>query len=165
VVSELGTHVAVARARSGSLDAAAIRGRLAAVMDPELPMVSILDLGMIGAIEMGPTVRVEVLPTYVGCPALALIEDRIAERLAGLDRPVEIVATFDPPWTSERITPAGLAALRGAGIAPPVDPAEMRCPLCDATDVVADSLFGPTQCRALWYCRGCRQPFEAIKPI
>ena len=164
-MSELGTQLAVARTRAGQLDAAAIRARLGSVMDPELPMVSILDLGMVGGVAIGATVRVEVLPTYVGCPALAIIEDRIAERLADLDRPVEVVATFDPPWTSDRISPGGLAALRSAGIAPPVEPDRMRCPWCDSPDVVADSLFGPTQCRALWYCRGCRQPFEAIKPI
>ncbi len=164
-MSELGTQVGVARARAGILDAAAVRHRLASVMDPELPMVSIVDMGMVGAVEVGASIRVALLPTYVGCPALALIEDRMAERLADLGRPVEIVPTFDPPWTSDRITTAGLAALARVGIAPPVAASAMRCPMCGSAAVVADSLFGPTQCRSLWYCRGCRQPFEAIKPI
>ena len=164
-MSELGTQLAVTHARAGILDAAAVRRRLASVMDPELPMVSIVDMGMVGAIEVGATIRVALLPTYIGCPALALIQERVAERLAGLGRPVEIDATFDPPWTSDRITQAGLATLARAGIAPPVAPAAMCCPMCGSDAVVADGLFGPTQCRSLWYCRGCRQPFEAIRPI
>ena len=164
-MSEFGTQLAIAHARAGILDAAAVRRRLASVMDPELPMVSIVDMGMVGAIEVGATIRVALLPTYIGCPALALIEERVAEGLADLGRPVEVVPTFDPPWTSERITDAGLGALARAGVAPPVAPAAMRCPMCGSDAVVADSLFGPTQCRSLWYCRGCRQPFEAIRPI
>jgi ring-1,2-phenylacetyl-CoA epoxidase subunit PaaD len=188
-VSELGTQLAIARARAGVVapadgvapvtgvapaatvapakvvDAARVRRRLASVMDPELPMVSIVDLGMIGDVEVSDTIRVALLPTYVGCPALELIERLVVEALADLGRPVSVAPTFDPPWTSERITPAGLAALAAVGIAPPVEPDEMRCPWCASAAVVSDSLFGPTQCRALWYCRTCRQPFEAIKPI
>ena len=79
--------------------------------------------------------------------------------------PVRVTASFATPWTSDRITPAGLAALASAGIAPPTDVADTRCPLCASADVVRDSLFGPTQCRSLYYCRSCRQPFEAIKPV
>ncbi len=164
-MSEAGTQTSIARTRAGVLDRAGVRARLATVMDPELPVVSIVDMGMVGAIDIGAHVRVEVLPTYVGCPAVAIIERLVAERLADLDRPVDVVPTFDPPWTSGRISAAGLAALAKAGIAPPVETAAMRCPWCGSSAVVADSLFGPTQCRSLWYCRGCRQPFEAIKPI
>jgi ring-1,2-phenylacetyl-CoA epoxidase subunit PaaD len=164
-VSELGTQVAIANARAGLLDAAAVRRRLATVMDPELPMISILDLGMVGSIEVGATIGVTLLPTYVGCPALPLIETRVAERLGDLGRPVVVTTTFDPPWSSDRITSAGRAALAAAGVGPPVEPAAMRCPWCGSDAVVADSLFGPTQCRSLWYCRACRQPFDAIKPI
>lgn len=164
-MSEFATQLAIADARAGIVRAATVRARLAEVMDPELPMISIVDLGMVGAVEVGATIRVELLPTYLGCPAVALIETAVAGRLADLDRPVTVVPTFDPPWTSDRISGAGLAALAKAGIAPPVLPAAMRCVWCGSADVVADSLFGPTQCRALWYCRSCRQPFEAIKPI
>lgn len=164
-MSELGTHIAIANARAGVLDVAAVRRRLGTIMDPELPMVSILDLGMVGSVEVGATIRVTLLPTYVGCPALALIEARVAERLDGLGRPVVVTTTFDPPWTSDRISSAGRAALAAAGVAPPVAPEAMRCPWCGSDAVVADSLFGPTQCRSLWYCRACRQPFDAIKPI
>ena len=134
-------------------------------MDPELPMVSIVDLGMVGAVRVDGSIEVELLPTYVGCPALELIRAAVTDRLAPLGLPVRVSASFETPWTSGRITPSGLAALASAGIAPPTEPADARCPLCASADVVRDSLFGPTQCRSLYYCRACRQPFEAIKPI
>jgi ring-1,2-phenylacetyl-CoA epoxidase subunit PaaD len=69
------------------------------------------------------------------------------------------------PWTSERLTVAGRAGLKRAGIAPPAEPAAVRCPFCVAADVAMDSAFGPALCRSLFYCRACRQPFEAFKPI
>jgi ring-1,2-phenylacetyl-CoA epoxidase subunit PaaD len=78
---------------------------------------------------------------------------------------VVVEATFEIPWTSSRITPTGLAALAVAGIAPPTSLAETRCPYCASALVVQDSLFGPTQCRSLFYCRSCRQPFEALKVV
>ncbi len=175
-MSEAGIQVGIARTRSGAaaggpiaiergLDAAAVRAALAEVMDPELPMVSIVDLGMVGAVRVAGSIDVEVLPTYVGCPALVLIRDAVMERLAAFGRPVDVRASFETPWTSDRITPAGLAALASAGIAPPTEMADTRCPLCASADVVRDSLFGPTQCRSIYYCRSCRQPFEAIKPV
>jgi ring-1,2-phenylacetyl-CoA epoxidase subunit PaaD len=175
VVSEAGTQVGIARARAGAVGSgrpapaapteADVLAALAEVMDPELPMVSIVDLGMVGAVTVGSSIDVELLPTYVGCPALDLIRAAVARRLASFTLPVRVSPTFDPPWTSDRITPAGLAALATAGIAPPTDSAQARCPLCASADVVRDSLFGPTQCRSLYYCRSCRQPFEAIKPV
>lgn len=177
-MSESGTHIGIARARSGAVvakgtpsrpptarDEAEVRAALAEVMDPELPMVSIVDLGMIGAVAVTDTIDVELLPTYVGCPALDIIRGAVTERLAGFGSPVRVTASFETPWTSDRITPAGLAALAAAGIAPPTPAVDTRCPLCASADVVRDSLFGPTQCRSLYYCRSCRQPFEAIKPI
>ncbi len=179
-MSEAGTQIGIARARSGvavatlspgasgalpAVDEAAVRAALAEVMDPELPMVSIVDLGMIGAVGVAASIEVELLPTYVGCPALDMISAAVSERLAVFGRPVRVKASFETPWTSDRIAPAGLAALASAGIAPPTEDADTRCPLCASADVVRDSLFGPTQCRSLYYCRSCRQPFEAIKPV
>ncbi len=175
-MSEYGTQVGIARARAGlgpgpasplrtPVDEAAVRGVLATVMDPELPMVSIVDLGMVGGVAVGDAIRVEILPTFVGCPALELIRATVAERLARFGRPVEVVADFAVPWSSDRISPAGLAALAAAGIAPPTPIAAIRCPYCGSDRVVLDNLFGPTQCRSLFYCRECRQPFEAIKPV
>src|SRR4051812_50066328 len=85
-------------------------------------MLSVVDLGIVHTVEVSPVdgaIRVEILPTFVGCPALELIKDAIATRLAAFGRPVEVVATFAVPWTSDRISPAGRAALEAAGIAPP----------------------------------------------
>jgi ring-1,2-phenylacetyl-CoA epoxidase subunit PaaD len=180
-VSEHGTQVGIARARAGAVggvsagpvsaarppivDVATVRLALEDVVDPELPMVSIVALGMVGTVTVGPTIRVSLLPTFIGCPAIDLIRASIEKRLVPFGRPVEVIPTFDPPWTSDRITPEGLSSLAAAGIAPPADPAEARCPYCTSGRVVLDSLFGPTQCRSLYYCRDCRQPFEAIKPI
>ena len=135
-------------------------------MDPELPMVSIVDLGMVGEVAVdADAIRVELLPTFIGCPALELISAAVVERLGPLGHPVEVVPTFSPPWGSDRISAAGRAALAAAGIAPPSPAGEVRCPLCGSGTVVVDNVFGPTQCRSLFYCRDCRQPFEAIKPI
>jgi ring-1,2-phenylacetyl-CoA epoxidase subunit PaaD len=169
-VSEGATQVGIARARAAAvhgrgLREADVRAALATVMDPELPMVSVVDLGMIGSVAVGDRIRVELLPTFVGCPALELIRDTVAERLVAFGRPVDVVTSFAVPWTSDRISAAGLAALAAAGIAPPSEPADARCPYCGSARVVLDNAFGPTQCRSLFYCRACRQPFEAIKPV
>jgi len=190
-VTEMGVHLGVARARSGVIgggraallpvvDEAAVRAALAEVMDPELPMLSVVDLGIIHRVETEPQdgpIRIEILPTFVGCPALELIKASIAERVAAFGRPVEVAATFEVPWTSDRISPAGRAALQAAGIAPPgVDrgsgPAvlidlepRVPCPHCGSRRTVVENLFGPTQCRTIRYCADCRQPFESIKSV
>jgi ring-1,2-phenylacetyl-CoA epoxidase subunit PaaD len=145
---------------------AQVRAALAEVPDPELPVVSVVDLGMVErvGVEDG-RVKVDLLPTFIGCPALELIEASVGERLRAFGVPVEVAFTRRVPWTSHRISAVGLDRLRRAGIAPPVDPAQMRCPWCDSARVVMDSAFGPTQCRSLFYCRDCRQPFEGLKPI
>lgn len=169
-MSEWGTHTAIARARAGlgagGPDQAVVRAILATVMDPELPVISIMDLGIVHAVDVGPDgIRVTILPTFVGCPALDLVGSAITEALAPVRVPVRVQTSFTVPWTSDRITPAGRAALAAAGIAPPAAEADVRCPHCASDRVVIDSLFGPTQCRSLWYCRGCRQPFEAMKLV
>ena len=140
---------------------------LAAVPDREIPVLSVVDLGIIHRVDVRVDgIDVAILPTFVGCPALDVIRSTITEQLGRrFGRPVRVETTFEVPWTSDRISAAGRAALREAGIAPPVDPEEMRCPICDSADVVMDSAFGPTQCRSLFYCRGCRQPFEALKSV
>ena len=145
-----------------------MRATLAGIPDPELPVVSVVDLGIVHrvTIDRATGIEVEILPTFVGCPALDLIRSTIAERLErDFGFPVRVRATFEVPWTSARISAAGRTALAGVGIAPPVDPAEQRCPYCASSDVAMDSAFGPTQCRSLYYCRGCRQPFEALKQV
>jgi len=192
-VSEAGVQIGVANARAGAtvggrgrtptsapLDEATVRAALRQVMDPELPMLSVVDLGIVHRVEVGRDdgpIRVEILPTFIGCPALELIKTSIAERLAAFGRPVEVSATFEIPWTSERISPAGRAALLAAGIAPPgadsaipagglidLEP-RVPCPHCGSRRTVLENVFGPTQCRTIRYCADCRQPFEAIKPV
>jgi ring-1,2-phenylacetyl-CoA epoxidase subunit PaaD len=185
LVSEAGIQVGVARVRAGAILAgrgaaevaeAAVRVALSEVMDPELPMLSVVDLGMIHRVDVAPNdgpIRVEILPTFVGCPALELIKTSIAERLAAFGRPVEVAATFEVPWTSERITAAGRAALSATGIAPPSHDApalidlepRVPCPHCGSRRTVVENLFGPTQCRTIRYCADCRQPFESIKSV
>ena len=150
-----------------TVDERAVRAALAEVADPELPAVSVVDLGIVDRVEVGPDrIAVDLLPTFIGCPALDLIRSAVEDRLLAFGRPVDVEFVSRVAWTSERITPDGLERLRRAGIAAPQDdPAATRCPHCGSGDIAMDNLFGPTQCRSLFYCRGCRQPFEAIKPI
>lgn len=142
-----------------------MRAALAEVPDPELPVTSIVDLGMVHGVSVtDDVIRVELLPTFVGCPALDAIESAVRDRLGAFGRPVELAFTFVVSWTSDRISQEGLAKLRSVGVAAPISPGvEPVCPWCGSNDVVLDNLFGPTQCRSLHYCRGCRQPFEAVK--
>jgi len=172
VVSESGTHLAIARARSrvprvtAPPTEAQVRAALTEVADPELPVLSVLDLGIVHRVEVGAdAIGVTILPTFVGCPALDVIRASIADRLGAFGLPVRVDTTFEVPWTSERISPAGRRALAAAGIAPPSSPDAIRCPFCASARVVMDSAFGPTQCRSLYYCRACRQPFEALKAV
>ena len=192
-MSEIGTHLGIARARSGAITGrpmpssnlvgeALVRTALTEVMDPELPMLSVVDLGIIHRVDVGAgpdgSITVEILPTFVGCPALELIKSSIADRLAAFGRPVVVSATFDVPWTSDRITPEGRAALTAAGIAPPGDETArdaqpklidlmrpVACPHCGSRRTIVENLFGPTQCRTIRYCTECRQPFESIKSV
>ncbi len=147
---------------------------LAEVPDPELPLVSVVDLGLIGRVSASPArIHVELLPTFVGCHALELMQAAVAARLAGLTSVVEVEAVFDPPWTSDRITAEGGRRLRTMGVAPPgtggaslisLD-APVACPHCGSSRTRLENAFGPTQCRTIRYCPDCRQPFEAFKPV
>jgi ring-1,2-phenylacetyl-CoA epoxidase subunit PaaD len=184
VVSELAVHQAVASARARAtsapapeLDAATVRAALADVADPEIPVVSVLDLGMVETIEVGPdAIRVELLPTFVGCPALEVIRIAVETRLGAFGRPVDVRFGFRVPWSSDRITPQGRARLSAAGFAPPTPTQPglpvlvqlglpVPCPNCGSKRTVLENAFGPTQCRAIHHCTDCRQPFERFKPI
>jgi ring-1,2-phenylacetyl-CoA epoxidase subunit PaaD len=143
-----------------------VRSLLATVHDPEIPTVSIIDLGLVHDIRVADDrIAVELLPTFVACPALEVIRSAVVEALVDLGRPVDVSFTFAVPWKTERLTDAGKDGLRRAGIAPPAEPADIRCPFCASESVSMDSAFGPALCRSLFYCRACRQPFEAFKPI
>ena len=147
-----------------AVDEAAVRAALGEVADPEIPTVSIVDLGIVNAVAVDDNrISVDLLPTFVGCPALDVIRSAVEERLARFDRPLDVRFTSVVPWTTERLTDGGRAGLRMAGIAPPDE--HVSCPFCDSTEIAMDNLFGPTLCRSLYYCRNCRQPFEAFKPL
>jgi ring-1,2-phenylacetyl-CoA epoxidase subunit PaaD len=148
------------------IDATAVRLALADVADPEIPAVSVLDLGMIERVDVADdAIRVELLPTFVGCPAVDMIRAAVADRLSVFGRPVVVDTTFRVAWTSDRITNEGREKLRRSGFAPPTVEAAVRCPYCGSANVALDNLFGPTQCRSLRYCRDCRQPFEQFKTV
>jgi ring-1,2-phenylacetyl-CoA epoxidase subunit PaaD len=151
----------------GPPTSAAIRSALAEVADPEIPAISIVDLGIVHRAEIAPDgrIRVDLLPTFVGCPAIEAIRAAVTARLSSFGRPVEVAISFEVPWTSERITKAGRERLRESGFAPPAEPDDVRCPYCDSANVTMDSAFGPTLCRSLFYCRTCRQPFESFKAV
>jgi ring-1,2-phenylacetyl-CoA epoxidase subunit PaaD len=154
---------------------------LAEVPDPEIPVVSVVDLGLVHRVALeGERLRVELLPTFVGCPALELIRDSVAARLAGMAPVVEVEMTFAEPWTSDRITAEGARKLRESGFAPPGPAREdggrplfatiavrpsAACPWCGSADTTLENLFGPTLCRTLFWCNRCRQPFEQFKAV
>ena len=153
-------------AASPRVSAEAVMAALADVADPEIPAISIVDLGIVHrAAVIAGRIEVELLPTFVGCPAIEAIRRAVSERLATFRLPVDVSITFEVPWTSERITAAGRAHLRASGFAPPAEPADVRCPYCASPNVAMDSAFGPTLCRSLFYCRACRQPFESFKAV
>ena len=154
-----------------------IRAALADVADPEIPALSIVDLGMVDEIRVeADRIEVVLLPTFVGCPALEIIRAAVEERLGAFGRPLEVRFEYRVPWTSDRISPAGRDRLRASGFAPPAEVADdspvlvqlstpVPCPHCGSPRTVLESAFGPTQCRAVYHCTACRQPFEAFKPV
>lgn len=149
----------------------------AAVPDPELPMLTIADLGILRDVrEDGSAVTVTITPTYSGCPAMREIAVdllRVLEQ-AGY-RHVDIKTALSPPWTSDWITPEGRRKLTAAGIAPPAGPpaagpvpvmltrAPVRCPRCGSADTRETARFSATACKALYRCRACLEPFEHVK--
>jgi ring-1,2-phenylacetyl-CoA epoxidase subunit PaaD len=162
---------------ASALSSAAARAALADLPDPELPVVSIDELGILGRVDSGAAgVRVEIHPTFVACPATEMIRAAIVERLGEIAPGVvvDVALVFDPPWTSDRIGPDGRAKLSAAGIAPPLASqpsglvaldAVVPCPMCGSRRTRLDNLFGPTLCRTIRWCPDCRQPFEAIKTV
>lgn len=133
---------------------------LAAVADPEIPVVSVVDLGIVRSVHPD---RVVITPTYTGCPATQVIERDIRAALdsAGY-RDVRIETALAPAWTTDWITPEGRRKLRAYGIAPPTTQA-VACPQCGSTETEEISRFGSTPCKALWRCRACAEPFDLFK--
>jgi ring-1,2-phenylacetyl-CoA epoxidase subunit PaaD len=155
---------------------------LARIADPEIPAINVVDLGVIGAVDVDEAViRIELLPTFIGCPAIGVMQEQITERIGALgitDR-VEVKVCFDPPWTSDRISVQGRERLRRSGFAPPhIGPAPVteslseltvlsaaECPYCGSGNTTMENAFGPTLCRSIHHCADCRQPFEQFKRI
>lgn len=152
---------------------------LAGVLDPEIPAVSVVDMGMIRDVSVDDGVAsVVVLPTFTGCPAIPVIERDVADAVAAVEgvAGVRVTTSFEPPWTDDRITEDGRRKLKEFGLAPPTGkgpvliteiglPVVARCPFCGSADTRAENPFGPTPCRALYYCESCRNPFEQFKPV
>ena len=157
---------------------AAIWAALGEIADPEIPVVSLVELGVIRDVAVVDSrVRVEFTPTFLGCPALEVMRDAIADRIRALGADPEVAVVTDDSWSTDRITAAGREKLRDAGFAPPA-PREasspmlvqlysnvFRCPYCGSTETRLENIFGPTPCRSLRYCTSCRQPFEQFKTI
>jgi ring-1,2-phenylacetyl-CoA epoxidase subunit PaaD len=154
---------------------------LSGVRDPEIPPCSVTDLGIVKRVRVtGKAVEVDLLPTFVGCPALDVIREEVEGAVRGIagGREVRVRFVYSPPWTSDRITPDGREALRSYGLTPPGEGGTTAfvplaalgahqaatCPFCGSEDTVLESAFGPTLCRSTHFCRACRNPFEAFKP-
>ena len=151
---------------------------LAEIPDPEIPVISLVDLGVVRDVTVdGQHVRVEFTPTFLGCPALDVMRDAMAEKVRELGGEPDVLVISDDSWSSDKITPEGREKLRAAGLAPPA-PREasaptlvqlrsgsFRCPYCGSKDTRLENIFGPTPCRSVRYCASCRQPFEQFKTI
>ena len=152
---------------------------LTTVPDPEIPAVSVVEMGMIrDVVVTGSHARVVVLPTFTGCPALPIIKSDVVAAVAAVDgiESATVDISFTPPWTSDRITTAGRQKLAGFGLAPPTGqgpvlvteiglPTVAICPFCGSRNTHNENPFGPTPCRSLYYCDECSNPFEQFKPV
>ena len=148
------------------------------IPDPEIPVISLVDLGVIRSVDVSDGhVRVELTPTFLGCPALEVMKRALEETVTALGAEPDVRVIQDDSWSTDKITPAGREKLRAAGFAPPA-PREasapklvqlqsnvFRCPYCGSTDTRLENIFGPTPCRSVRYCESCRQPFEQFKTI
>ena len=161
-----------------TLTAAQVWKALASVPDPEIPVISVVDLGVVRDVAVdGDRVSITFTPTMLGCPALEVMRERMADAVRALGADPEIDVRNDGSWTTDQITPSGREKLRAAGFAPPAPRAAgpiqlvqlergaFRCPYCGSTETRLDNIFGPTPCRSIRYCTSCRQPFEQFKTI
>jgi ring-1,2-phenylacetyl-CoA epoxidase subunit PaaD len=151
---------------------------LDAIPDPEIPVVSLVDLGVIKDVTVEQDrVQIEFTPTFLGCPALEAMQRAMQEKVEELGAQAEVQVVLDDSWSTDRITPEGREKLRAAGFAPPaprsagavtlvqLERGPHRCPWCASTYTRLENIFGPTPCRSLRYCNACRQPFEQFKTI
>jgi ring-1,2-phenylacetyl-CoA epoxidase subunit PaaD len=156
----------------------AVWAALGEVPDPEIPVLSLVELGVVRDVAVkGNAVRVEFTPTFLGCPALAYMRAAMEEKVRELGGDPHVEVVVDDSWSTDKITPEGREKLRAAGFAPPAPRAAQapslvqlqskafRCPYCNSTDTKLENIFGPTPCRSIRYCNACRQPFEQFKTI
>lgn len=166
------------------IDLDEVRRRVDAVPDPELPVLTLGQLGVIRRVDLAvdddgaARVVVAITPTYSGCPAMEVIAADVAEAVRSCGFAPDVRMVLSPAWTTDWITDEGRAALLEAGIAPPthrldapvpvqigVRPPTPDCPQCGAGDVEELARFGSTACKALWRCRACGEPFDYVKPL
>lgn len=146
------------------------------VKDPEVPVISVLELGVVRKVDVGPDGKavVTITPTYTGCPAMDVMAADITKELLDHGVPsVEVKQSLAPAWTTDWITEPGKAKLKAYGIAPPEKTGDIRalkgelpvvpCPQCGSTNTVMLSVFGSTACKALWKCQDCLEPFDQFK--
>ena len=158
--------------------AEAVWEALAEIPDPEIPVISLVDLGVVKNVAVeGERVRVEFTPTFMGCPALERMRTLMEDSIRELGGEPQVQVLLDDSWSTDRISPEGREKLREAGFAPPAPRAAgtptlvqlqskaFRCPYCGSTETRLDNIFGPTPCRSVRYCESCRQPFEQFKTI
>jgi ring-1,2-phenylacetyl-CoA epoxidase subunit PaaD len=157
---------------------AAVWDALAEIPDPEIPVISLVDLGVVREVEVDDgRVRVAFTPTFLGCPALEVMRDAISAKLAEIGAEPQVDVVTDDSWSTDKISAQGREKLRAAGFAPPapreaqapnlvqLQSSVFRCPYCGSTDTTLEYIFGPTPCRSLRYCSSCKQPFEQFKTI
>ena len=162
----------------GMVTEAEIWDALAKIPDPEIPVVSLVDLGVVRDVAVRDGhVHVDFTPTFLGCPALEVMRDAMADSIRALGAEPEITVRLDDSWSTDRITPEGREKLRASGFAPPtprslsgptlvqLQTGAHRCPYCGSTETRLENIFGPTPCRSLRYCTSCKQPFEQFKTI
>jgi ring-1,2-phenylacetyl-CoA epoxidase subunit PaaD len=159
-----------------ALSPGAIWRALEAVKDPEIPVVSVVELGVVRSVAVeGGRVTVTITPTFAGCPALHVMQSEIeaAVRRLGAEA-VTVRLALSPPWTTDWLSDATRAKLKAFGLAPPprhngliqiMFDERAECPYCGSDQTELKNAFGPTLCRALYYCHACRQPFEQFKPL
>jgi ring-1,2-phenylacetyl-CoA epoxidase subunit PaaD len=154
---------------------ARLQGILAQVADPEIPVISVLDLGVIRhfALRAGGQLEVGIAPTYSGCPANAVIKADVLRALAAAGFDAVAVDVLAPPWSSDWLSEAGRRKLEAFGIAPPAvrgrasggEVLPVACPRCGSKHTVRISEFGSTPCKSLWRCEACREPFDSFKCV
>jgi ring-1,2-phenylacetyl-CoA epoxidase subunit PaaD len=150
---------------------------LEVVKDPEIPTLSMVDMGIITKVEIRgeSNVFVEMTPTFTGCPAIKMMENMVVDRLKEIGiQTIEVKTTFDTPWNSNKLTERGLLCLKKHGLAPPPKHnGEITnelletsvCPHCGSSHTEMKTPFGPTLCRSMHYCNNCLQAFEQFKPV